>query len=60
LKNYKNASVLDKYYITTRYPNGLDESLTRLSVMWMQRAIELAKKVIDVVRRKLDEEQKDF
>ena len=53
----KKASVLDKYYIPTRYPNGLPggvpyEAFDEDDAV---RAIDLASEVIERVRMKLDE-----
>lgn len=53
----KNASVLDKYYIPTRYPNGLPGGVPyeAFDEVDAKRAIELAKKLIEVVKMKLKE-----
>jgi len=53
----RNASVLDKYYIPTRYPNGLPggvpyEAFDELDA---KRALEIASKVVEAVRAKLGE-----
>jgi len=51
----KKVSVLDKYYIPTRYPNGLPggvpyEAFDEADAV---RAIQLAEPVIELVRQKL-------
>ena len=51
----KSASVLDKYYIPTRYPNGLPGGVPyeAFDEVDAKRAIELAKSVIEIVKKKL-------
>jgi len=52
----KSASVLDKYYIPTRYPNGLPGGVPyeAFDEVDARRAIELAKSVIEIVKKKLE------
>jgi len=52
----KSASVLDKYYIPTRYPNGLPGGVPyeAFDEVDAKRAIELAKSVIENVKKKLE------
>ena len=54
-KDCKSASVLDKYYIPTRYPNGLPGGVPyeAFDEADAKRAIELAKSVIEIVKKKL-------
>jgi len=56
-RDVKNASVLDKYYIPTRYPNGLPGGVPyeAFDETDGRRAIEIASKVIEVVRMRLSE-----
>ena len=55
-KDCRNASVLDKYYIPTRYPNGLPGGVPyeAFDEADAKRAIELAKSVIEIVKKKLE------
>ena len=55
-KDCKSASVLDKYYIPTRYPNGLPGGVPyeAFDEADAKRAIELAKSVIEIVKKKLE------
>ena len=55
-KDCRSASVLDKYYIPTRYPNGLPGGVPyeAFDEADAKRAIELAKSVIEIVKKKLE------
>ena len=56
-RDCKNASVLDKYYVPTRYPDGLPGGVPyeAFDEVDARRAVELTKNVIEIVRMKLDE-----
>lgn len=51
----KKASVLDKYYVPTRYPNGLPGGVPYevFDEVDAERAIKLSEEVIELVKRKL-------
>ncbi len=59
-KECRSSSLLDKYYIPTRYPNGLPGGVPyeAFDEVDARRAIELAKNTIEIVRMKLDELKK--
>lgn len=56
----KKAAPLDKYYIPTRYPNGLPGGIPAeaFEKRDADRAIEIASEVIDIIERKLAGEVK--
>jgi len=55
LENIKKASVLDKYYIPTRYPNGLPGGIpsSAFDKTDAERAITLATELIEAIKTKL-------
>ncbi len=58
-KEVKDAKKLDKYYIPTRYPNGLPGGIPSRyfdDPKEAQEAMELAKGVIDLVKTKITEQ----
>lgn len=57
LEEFKNVSGLDKYYIPTRYPNGLPGGVPyeAFDEVDATRAIELASEVVESIRARLDE-----
>jgi len=56
LENIKKASVLDKYYIPTRYPNGLPGGIpsNAFDKTDAERAITLASELMEVIKTKLE------
>jgi HEPN domain-containing protein len=52
---FRKAAVLDKYYIPTRYPNGLPGGIPAdaFDAADAERALSLAKTVLEFIRQKL-------
>jgi len=56
----KRAAPLDKYYIPTRYPNGLPDGIPAeaFDIVDAERALELAESVIAFVETRLEKAEK--
>lgn len=57
LENYKDAKKLDRYYIPTRYPNGLPGGIPSRFFDDPDEALEaskIAKKIIDFIKEKFE------
>ncbi len=54
---FRKAAVLDKYYIPTRYPNGLPGGIPAdaFDAADAERALSLAKTVLEFIRQKLQQ-----